>query len=180
MFWDTFGTSTLHCTQDQNSLGALSPRLCCILMAVAGITHFRIQPASYKIPQHCSLPVAVWDPCSGPLSAGEGSSVGSVTTSPRLGALCLRDFPPLQHKSCWTGDEGVMMSLKASLMYFSASLRHTLSQRTKVCLQLVNRWQMLLGKKTWKFPFVQRGPAQRSTPRKPVLSPISLFLLWLA
>lgn len=31
-----------------------APRLCCIRMAVLGIAHFRIQTASYKIPQHCS------------------------------------------------------------------------------------------------------------------------------
>lgn len=58
-----------------------------------------------------------------------------------------------------------MMSLKASLMYFSASLRHMLSQRTKVCLQLVNRWQMLLGKNL-EIPFCAAWPCTEEHSQK--------------
>lgn len=112
-----------------------SPRLCCIHRSVPGIAHIRIQTASYKIPWCCSLPIPLWDPCSGPLFDGQCPSEGTINSFPRMSAFHPRDFPPLQHKGCWTRDEGVMMSLKASLMYFSASLRHMLSQRIKVCLQ---------------------------------------------
>lgn len=43
-------------------------------------------------------------------------------------------------------NEGVVMFIKASLMYFSISLKQTLSQRTEVCLWLVKRWQMVFVK----------------------------------
>lgn len=71
-----------------------------------------------------------------------------------------------------------MTSLKASPMCFSASFRHTLSQRTQVCLQPVNRWQMILGKKL-ESPFCTAWPRTEERSQDACVSLISLFLLWL-
>lgn len=71
------------------------------------------------------------------------------------------------------------MSLKASLMYFSASLRRTLLQRTEIYLQPVNRWQTIPGKNL-ESPFCTAWPCTEECSQKACVCLISLFLLWFA
>lgn len=128
-------------------------------MAVPGTAHFRIQAARYKIPQPCSL-VHVWNPCSGPCSAGEGSPVGSTTPFPRL---CPWDSAPtaqeLPHQG--QGSCDVPKSLADVFLGFPQTYIAPEDQSPHAASQQMANDP---GQKTWKVPFARHSPAQRSTP----------------
>ena len=68
------------------------------------------------------------------------------------------------------------MSLKASLLHFSTSLRRALSQRTEACLQPVNRWQKVLGKNLENSLCTAR-PCTEECSRKACVSPMFVSLM---